>query len=38
MLARTLPPPQAYFSGKIRLLGDTNLAMQLGMAMLPRFS
>ena len=38
MLARTIPPPAAYFSGKIKLLGDVALAMQLGMAMLPRFS
>ena len=38
MLARTLPPPQAYFNGKVKLGGDMNLAMQLGMAMLPRFS
>ncbi len=38
MLARTIPPPQAYFTGKIKLLGDAGLAMQLGMAMLPRFS
>jgi hypothetical protein len=37
MLARKLGPPEAYFSGKIRLAGDTALAMQLGMAMLPRF-
>lgn len=37
MLARTLPAPQAYFQGKVKLLGDTALAMQLGMAMLPRF-
>jgi putative sterol carrier protein len=38
ILARTLPPPQAYFQGKVKLLGDMNLAMQLGMAMMPRFS
>ena len=38
MLARELAPPEAYFSGKIRLSGDTSLAMQLGMAMLPRFT
>jgi hypothetical protein len=38
MLARTLPVPQAYFQGKIRITGDANLAMQLGMAMMPRFS
>lgn len=38
MLARKLAPPEAYFSGKIRLTGDTALAMQLGMAMLPRFT
>jgi hypothetical protein len=38
MLARQLAPPEAYFSGKIALRGDTSLAMQLGMAMLPRFT
>jgi hypothetical protein len=38
MLARTLAPPEAYFSGKIVLRGDTSLAMQLGVAMLPRFT
>jgi hypothetical protein len=38
MLARQLAPPEAYFSGKIQLRGDTALAMQLGMAMLPRFT
>ncbi|HEY7955242.1 MAG TPA: SCP2 sterol-binding domain-containing protein [Polyangia bacterium] len=38
MLARQLAPPEAYFSGKIALKGDTALAMQLGMALLPRFT
>jgi hypothetical protein len=38
MLARALAPPEAYFSGKIILRGDTSLAMQLGVAMLPRFT
>jgi sterol carrier protein 2 len=38
MLARTLPAPQAYFQGKVKIAGDVNLAMQLGMAMMPRFS
>jgi hypothetical protein len=38
MLARSLPPPEAYFQGKITLRGDTALAMQLGMALLPRFT
>jgi putative sterol carrier protein len=37
ILARRMPPPQAYFAGKVKLLGDMNLAMQLGMAMMPRF-
>ncbi len=37
MLERKLAPPEAYFSGKIVLKGNTALAMQLGMAMLPRF-
>jgi putative sterol carrier protein len=36
MMARTLPPPQAYFQGKIRITGDANLAMQLGMLMMAR--
>ena len=38
VLARQIAPPEAYFSGKIRLSGDTSLAMQLAMAMLPRFT
>jgi hypothetical protein len=38
ILARKLAPPEAYFSGKIQLRGDTSLAMQLAMAMLPRFA
>ena len=38
MQARTLPAPQAYFQGKIRISGDANLAMQLGMAMMSRYS
>ena len=38
MLQRKMAPPEAYFSGKIVLRGDTSLAMQLGMAMLPRFT
>jgi hypothetical protein len=38
MLSRKLMPPEAYFAGKIVLRGDTALAMQLGMAMLPRFT
>ncbi|MGZ3426673.1 MAG: SCP2 sterol-binding domain-containing protein, partial [Polyangia bacterium] len=38
ILARKLAPPEAYFSGKISLRGDTSLAMQLAMAMLPRFT
>ncbi len=38
MQARTLPAPQAYFQGKIRITGDANLAMQLGMAMMSRYS
>jgi hypothetical protein len=38
MLQRTLAPPEAYFSGKIQLRGDTSLAMQLGMSMLPHFT
>jgi hypothetical protein len=38
ILARTLSPPEAYFSGMIQLKGDTAKAMQLGMAALPRFT
>ncbi len=38
ILARKLMPPEAYFGGKISLRGDTSLAMQLAMAMLPRFT
>jgi hypothetical protein len=38
ILARKLAPPEAYFAGKIQLKGDTSMAMQLGMAMLPRFT
>jgi hypothetical protein len=38
ILARELAPPEAYFSGKIQLRGDTSLALQLAMAMLPRFA
>jgi sterol carrier protein 2 len=38
ILARTLPPPQAYFQGRVKLGGDMNLAMQLAMAMMPRFT
>jgi hypothetical protein len=38
ILSRKLAPPEAYFSGKISLRGDTSLAMQLAMAMLPRFT
>jgi hypothetical protein len=36
ILDRTLPPPQALFSGKLQITGDMNLAMQLGMALMPR--
>jgi hypothetical protein len=38
ILARKLAPPEAYFSGSIQLRGDTSLALQLAMAMLPRFA
>lgn len=38
MATRKLPPPEAYFSGKIVIGGDAGLALQLGMAMLPRFA
>lgn len=36
ILARTLPAPQAFFSGKLKITGDMNLAMQLGMALMPQ--
>jgi hypothetical protein len=38
ILARKLAPPEAYFSGRIQLEGDRSLAMQLAVAMLPRFA
>ncbi len=38
ILARKLAPPEAYFSGKIQLRGNTALAMQLAMAMMPKFT
>lgn len=38
LLSRELGAPEAYFAGKIRLQGNTSLAMQLGMTMLPRFA
>ena len=38
VLAKKLAPPEAYFSGRIQLKGNTALAMQLAMAMLPRFT
>lgn len=34
---RSISPAEAYFSGEISLLGNTALAMQLGMNILPRF-
>ncbi len=37
ILARKLAPPEAYFSGKVQLKGNTSLAMQLSIAMLPKF-
>ncbi len=36
--AGTLPAAQAYFSGKILITGDTNLAMQVGMALMAKMS
>jgi hypothetical protein len=38
LLAGKMMPPEAYFAGKIQIRGDANLAMQLGMAMMSRFS
>ena len=35
---KTLLPPQAYFGGLIRITGNTGLAMQMAMAILPRFT
>src|SRR5262249_58227398 len=36
MLARVLPPPAAYFQGKIPIRRDLQLAIQLGMPLMPR--
>ncbi len=33
-----LPAPQAYFSGKILISGDTNLAMQVGMSLMAKMA
>lgn len=38
LLARKMAPPEAYFSGKIKMSGDTGLAMQLAMGIMPRFT
>jgi hypothetical protein len=38
ILAKRLTPTEAYFKGDIELRGDPSLAMQLGMAILPRFA
>jgi len=38
MRTGALPAPQAYFSGKILISGDTNLAMQVGMALMAKMS
>ena len=38
MLKRQMQPAEAYFAGKVRISGDTGLAMQLAMSMLPRLS
>ena len=37
ILKRQMQPPEAYFAGKVRLSGDTGLAMQLAMSMMSRF-
>ena len=34
----SLPAPQAYFSGKIIISGDTNLAMQVGMSLMSKMA
>jgi hypothetical protein len=36
--ARTMQPSEADFAGKIHIAGDQGLAMQAGMALLPRFT
>ncbi len=38
ILSRKMAPPEAYFSGKIQMRGNTSLGMQLAMGMLPRFT
>lgn len=38
MRAGTLPPAQAFFSGKILMSGDTAFAMQIGMALMSQQS
>jgi hypothetical protein len=38
MLRRELPPAAAYFQGKVKIGGDANLALQLGMALMPRLA
>jgi hypothetical protein len=38
ILAKQLDAPAAFFQGKIKLSGDTGLAMQWAMAALPRFT
>ena len=35
---KTLLPPQAYFAGLVNMTGNTGLAMQMAMAILPRFT
>ncbi len=37
ILARQLPAPEAYFSGRIEIEGDEALGMQVGLALLPKF-
>ena len=36
IVARTLPAPAAFFSGKLKITGNVNLAMQIGMALMQR--
>ena len=36
IVARTLAPPEAFFSGRVKITGNAALAMQLAMALLPK--
>jgi putative sterol carrier protein len=38
VVAKVIPAPQAFFAGKIKLVGDVGLAMQLATSMMGRFA